>query len=201
MEIDSFTRDKVTFSVMYPSVFATIASVIKADDTTIVAECADVDVHELLNVEGALLCDLRSCSKRTFEKFRDEYADMFESSQFDPQHATRLRFRLAHPYARHICIGDELDVAVTPVLVTVRPGRVFVKWSITPVEDPNSDARWPATSATRAHDVISRAVRVRQQIADLEERVKADATHADEAFKFLQSHGFVDNPSDEQNDL
>lgn len=193
MEIDSFTRDKVTFSVMYPSVFATIHTVVRADDTSIVVDCGDVDVQETLDVEGRLLRDLRSCSERAFTKFRDEYADMFETSQFDSQHPARLRFRLAHPYARNICVGDELDVAVTPVLVTVRPGRVFVKWSVTPVEDPNCDARWPATEATRAHDVISRAARVRKQIADLEERVKADATHAEEAFQFLQSHGFVDH--------
>jgi hypothetical protein len=188
MELDSSTHDKVTFSIMYPPEFATFTNVVSASDTVLVVECADNDILQTLDVEEKLLGDLRKCSKEAFSKFRDEYSGMFQSSQHDPRHPDHLRFRLAHPCSA-ISIGDEIDVTITPVSVTVRPGRVITKWSITPVEDPQDHA-------SRAAHAIGRAQRVRERISVLEDRVKAGEAHADEALQFLESHGFATSDED-----
>lgn len=191
MELSEATHEQVIFSVMHPPLFATLTQVEDCCDSELRAFCTNDDMKEIWAAEKSLLKDLRTCSARTFAKFRDEYDTMFQSSVTQKKGRGRVRFSLEEELDREICRQSRsgpVDMTLTPVSVTVRPGTVFVTWSAALVDDPGTTE---VPAAIRANEALGRTARAKQVLERLEDSIKADAKCADEALLFLEEHGFV----------
>lgn len=217
MELCRAATNEVIFSVMYPSVFASLCNVTSSTQT-MEATCNSVDRDAILQIEKQLLADLRVCSEKTFARFKDEFDVMFASSVTEP-YASRththmpsttntanasttckLNLHLSHKLddSCHVQAGtvQALEVMLCPTHVIVKPGRVYTSWSLDPVHDPMS-YELPVTF--RANQALGRTAKAKRLLETLEERVKSDANHAEAALLFLEEHGFLgaDNGSDD----
>lgn len=192
MEVYHASHDEVQFSVMYPPMFATLSHVRISEECHLTASVPPEDACEVDQVEAALLEELRDCSKRTFARFKDEYDSMFCSSV----HGSEVRLILDVDAPTILPqTQPRVDVSLTPVMMTVRPGRVFVTWSISLVDDPDV---YDVPQSLRANQALGRASRARKAIEKLERSVETGKSSADEALAFLQKHGFLDSSSDEE---
>jgi len=185
MELAASSPGELIFSTMYPHIFASSQSIVKRSDRSIVISCTPTEVSDIRSLEAKVLRDLRKCSKHLIAGFRDELAAMFESS-VDADYPGRVKFNLAQPSPD--CSSDQ-DLALSPVLVTMRPGHIFVTWtaSLLDYEVCPGDM---SLDTCLAEAVCKRSRRVRNLLSEMEARALANAKNIKPLDALLTQHGF-----------
>ena len=185
MELAASSPGELIFSTMYPHIFASSQSIVKRSDRSIVISCTPTEVSDIRSLEAKVLRDLRKCSKHLIAGFRDELAAMFESS-VDADYPGRVKFNLAQPSPD--CSSDQ-DLALSPVLVTMRPGHIFVTWtaSLLDYEVCPGDM---SLDTCLAESVCKRSRRVRNLLSEMEARALANAKNIKPLDALLTQHGF-----------
>jgi hypothetical protein len=111
---------------------------------------------------------------------------MFESA-VDADYPGRAKFALDQPSPR--CSSGQ-DLALSPVLVTIKPGHVFVTWTATLLDDevcPESMSLDKCLST----EVCRRSKGVRDLLCEMESRARENAENIEPLDAFLTAHGFA----------